>query len=83
MKPQQKTLTLWILVILIMALVAKTISQNKQDSRILSYSKGLTGIGDKVTIYTTGVGENMRYGMFQRELRSSLQGHLGPKQPLA
>ena len=38
MKPQQKTLTLWILVILVMALVAKTISQNRQDSRMLSYS---------------------------------------------
>ena len=38
MKSQQKTLTLWIVVILMLALVAKMVSQNKQDSRMLTYS---------------------------------------------
>ena len=65
MKPQQKTLTLWILVILIMALVAKTISQNKQDSRMLSYSNFVKHIESRHVAEVTFKGKNTIIGRFK------------------
>jgi cell division protease FtsH len=65
MKPQQKTLTLWILVILIMALVAKTISQNKQDSRMLSYSNFVKHIESSHVAEVTFKGKNTIIGRFK------------------
>jgi cell division protease FtsH len=65
MKPQQKTLTLWILVILVMALVAKTISQNREDSRMLSYSNFIKHVESGHVEEVTFKGKSTIIGRFR------------------
>jgi hypothetical protein len=47
MKPQQKTLTLWIVVILLMALVAKLATVNKNATKLSLMSAFLVSCDDK------------------------------------
>ena len=47
MKPQQKTLTLWIVVILLMALVAKLATVNKSDILTIKYPAFVKAVQDK------------------------------------
>ena len=44
MKPQQKTLTLWIVVILMMALVAKVLQEQNRDQHRFSYSEFIKSV---------------------------------------
>ena len=65
MKPQQKTLTLWIVVILMMALVAKMVAQNKQENRLLSYSSFIKHIESGQVEEVTFKGKNTIIGRFR------------------
>jgi len=64
MKSQQKTLTLWIVVILMLALLAKVVSQNKQDSRMLTYSSFVKHVQSGQVAEVTFKGENTIIGRF-------------------
>ncbi len=64
MKSQQKTLTLWIVVILMLALLAKVVSQNKQDSRMLTYSSFVKHVQSNQVAEVTFKGENTIIGRF-------------------
>jgi cell division protease FtsH len=64
MKSQQKTLTLWIVVILMLALLAKVVSQNKQDSRMLTYSSFVKHIQSGQVAEVTFKGKNTIIGRF-------------------
>lgn len=43
MKPQQKTLTLWLVVILMMAVLAKVVTEGKVDYKKITYSEFVAG----------------------------------------
>ncbi len=47
MKPQQKTLTLWIVVILLLAMVAKFATVNKTDVKNIKYPAFVTAVQEK------------------------------------
>ena len=64
MKSQQKTLTLWIVVILMLALLAKVVSQNKQDSRMLTYSSFVKHVESGQVAEVTFKGNNTIIGRF-------------------
>ena len=65
MKPQQKTLTLWIVVILMMALVARVISKGKQENRSLNYSTFVKHVEDGNVAEVTFKGKNTILGRFK------------------
>ncbi len=65
MKPQQKTLTLWIVVILMMALVARVISKGKQENRNLNYSTFVKHVEDGNVAEVTFKGKNTILGRFK------------------
>ena len=64
MKSQQKTLTLWIVVILMLALLAKVVSQNKHESRMLTYSSFVKHVQSGQVSEVTFKGENTIIGRF-------------------
>ena len=65
MKSQQKTLTLWIVVILMMALLAKVVSQNKQENRLLTYSSFVKHVEAGQVAEVTFKGKNTIIGRFK------------------
>jgi len=50
MKPQQKTLTLWIVVILLMALVAKVATVDKTNHKFIKYPEFVHAVEEKISM---------------------------------
>ncbi len=64
MKPQQKTLTLWIVVILMMALIAKVATEGKKGHREITYSEFVKEIEAKKVKEVTFKGKNTITGEY-------------------
>jgi cell division protease FtsH len=65
MKPQQKTLTLWIVVILMAALVARVVNTNKQQGRSLTYSTFVKQVESGNVAEVTFKGKSQIIGRFK------------------
>jgi len=65
MKPQQKTLTLWIVVFLMVALVAKMIKNGKEQNRTITYSVFIQQVESGNVAEVTFVGKNQITGHFK------------------
>lgn len=65
MKPQQKTLTLWIVVILLMALVAKLATVNKNDIKHIEYPVFVQAVQEKNIEEVTFKGDKTILGKFK------------------
>lgn len=65
MKPQQKTLTLWIVVILMMAVVAKVVTENKTPYKQINYSDFVRSVEDGNIQEVTFKGKNSIIGQFR------------------
>jgi cell division protease FtsH len=65
MKPQQKTLTLWIVVILMMALVAKVATEGKQGFKSITYPDFIRSVESKNIAEVTFRGKNHIVGKFK------------------
>ena len=65
MKPQQKTLTLWIVVILMMALVAKVATEGKQGYKKIKYPDFILAVENKNIEDVTFKGKNTIIGKFK------------------
>ncbi|MBT3586059.1 MAG: cell division protein FtsH, partial [Halobacteriovoraceae bacterium] len=65
MKPQQKTLTLWVVVILMMALIAKVATETKPDSKMVKYSDFIRAVENKNVESVTLKGKNEIIGKFK------------------
>lgn len=64
MKPQQKTLTLWIVVFLMMALVAKVATEKKQDLKKITYPEFISAVEAKRVKTVIFKGKNQIIGTF-------------------
>ena len=64
MKPQQKTLTLWIVVILMMALIAKVATEGKKGQRQITYSEFVREVEAKQIKEVTFKGKNTITGEY-------------------
>src|SRR3989344_1361497 len=65
MKQQQKTLALWIVVILLMAVVVKVFDQKKGNRKAVSFSDFVHAIEAKQVEEVTFKGKNVIYGKFK------------------
>lgn len=81
MKPQQKTLTLWIVVILLMALVAKLATVNKTDVKNIKYPAFVQAVQDKNVEEVIFKGKDTIMGKFkagyENGSRFTLTGNTG------
>jgi cell division protease FtsH len=81
MKPQQKTLTLWIVVILLMALVAKLATVNKSDIKTIKYPAFVTAVQEKNVEEIIFKGKDTIMGKFkpgyENGARFTLTGNTG------
>ena len=81
MKPQQKTLTLWIVVILMMAVIAKVVSENKAAYKNITYSEFIRAVQAGHVKDVTFKGKNEIIGQFkpsyENEARFKLTGNTG------
>lgn len=81
MKPQQKTLTLWIVVILLMALVAKFATVNKTDVKNIKYPAFVHAVQDKNVEEVIFKGKDTIMGKFkdgyEKGSRFTLTGNTG------
>ncbi|MFA6238446.1 MAG: ATP-dependent zinc metalloprotease FtsH [Bacteriovorax sp.] len=81
MKPQQKTLTLWIVVILLMALVAKVATVDKKDHKFIKYPDFVRAVQDKNVDEVVFKGKDTIMGKFKTGYeggsRFSLTGNTG------
>lgn len=81
MKPQQKTLTLWIVVILLMALVAKLATVNKTDVKNIKYPAFVTAVQEKNVEEVIFKGKDTIMGKFkpgyENGARFTLTGNTG------
>ncbi|MCO4795143.1 MAG: ATP-dependent zinc metalloprotease FtsH [Bacteriovoracaceae bacterium] len=64
MKPQQKTLTLWIVVILMMALIAKVATEGKKGHREITYSEFVKEVEQRKIKEVTFKGKNTITGEY-------------------
>jgi cell division protease FtsH len=64
MKPQQKTITLWIVVILMMALIAKVATEGKKGQREITYSEFVREVEAKQIKEVTFKGKNTITGEY-------------------
>ncbi|MBT7668886.1 MAG: AAA family ATPase, partial [Bdellovibrionales bacterium] len=65
MKPQQKTLTLWIVVILMMALVAKVMQEGGSTYREIKYSDFVVAVENQNVAEVTFKGKNQIIGRYK------------------
>lgn len=65
MKRQQKTLLLWVIVILIMAFIMKTIEQGQKPARNISFSQFVQSVENDNVAEVTFQGENTILGRFK------------------
>ncbi len=65
MKPQQKTLTLWLVVILMMAVLAKVVSEGKIQYKKLTYSEFVKAVESKNVDEVTFKGKDTIIGQFK------------------
>jgi len=65
MKPQQRTLTLWIVIILMLAVVARVVNKGKQQNRTLTYSNFVKHVESDRVAEVTFKGKNQIYGRFK------------------
>ena len=81
MKPQQKTLTLWIVVILMMAVVAKVVTEGKTVYKKINYSEFVRAVESGHIKDVTFKGKNTIIGQFkagyENEARFKLTGNTG------
>jgi cell division protease FtsH len=81
MKPQQKTLTLWIVVILLMALVAKLATVTKTDVKTIKYPAFVTAVQEKNVEEVIFKGKDTIMGKFkpgyENGSRFTLTGNTG------
>ena len=63
MKPQQKTLTLWIVVILLMALVAKVATVDKVNHKFIKYPDFVKAVQEKNIDEVVDAGLNLVYAL--------------------
>ena len=81
MKPQQKTLTLWIVVILLMALVAKVATVDKTAQKLIKYPDFVTAVEEKHVDEVIFKGKDTIMGKFksgyEEGKRFSLTGNTG------
>ena len=81
MKPQQKTLTLWIVVILLMALVAKLATVSKTDVKTIKYPAFVTAVQEKNVEEVIFKGKDTIMGKFkpgyESGARFTLTGNTG------
>jgi len=81
MKPQQKTLTLWIVVILLMALVAKLATVTKTDIKTIKYPAFVTAVQEKNVEEVIFKGKDTIMGKFkpgyENGARFTLTGNTG------
>lgn len=81
MKPQQKTLTLWIVVILLMALVAKLATVNKSDIKTIKYPAFVSAVQEKNVEEVIFKGKDTIMGKFkagyENGSRFTLTGNTG------
>lgn len=81
MKPQQKTLTLWIVVILMMALIAKIATEPKVAYQRITYPDFVRAVEDKNVAEVTFQGKNKIIGKFKKGyndgVRFNLTGETG------
>lgn len=81
MKPQQKTLTLWIVVILLMALVAKLATVSKTDIKTIKYPAFVTAVQEKNVEEVIFKGKDTIMGKFkpgyENGARFTLTGNTG------
>ncbi|MBC7427848.1 MAG: ATP-dependent metallopeptidase FtsH/Yme1/Tma family protein [Bacteriovorax sp.] len=81
MKPQQKTLTLWIVVILLMALVAKLATVAKTDVKTIKYPAFVTAVQEKNIEEVIFKGKDTIMGKFkpayENGARFTLTGNTG------
>lgn len=81
MKPQQKTLTLWIVVILLMALVAKLATVSKTDVKTIKYPAFVTAVQEKNVEEVIFKGKDTIMGKFkpgyENGARFTLTGNTG------
>ncbi|MBC7712903.1 MAG: ATP-dependent metallopeptidase FtsH/Yme1/Tma family protein [Rhizobacter sp.] len=81
MKPQQKTLTLWIVVILLMALVAKLATVAKTDIKTIKYPAFVTAVQEKNVEEVIFKGKDTIMGKFkptyENGARFTLTGNTG------
>ena len=81
MKPQQKTLTLWIVVILLLAMVAKFATVNKTDVKNIKYPAFVTAVQEKNVEEVIFKGKDTIMGKykpgFENGVRFTLTGNTG------
>lgn len=81
MKPQQKTLTLWIVVILLMALLAKVAMVDKTNHKFIKYPEFVRAVEEKQVDEVIFKGKDTIMGKFkpgyESGLRFSLTGNTG------
>ncbi|MFN8369652.1 MAG: ATP-dependent zinc metalloprotease FtsH [Bacteriovoracaceae bacterium] len=82
MKNQQKTLALWIVVILLMAMVIKVFDQKKSHRKTITYSEFIQSVENAHVQEVTFKGENEIYGKFKEGYENGvifrLTGSTGP-----
>ncbi|RLA64360.1 MAG: cell division protein FtsH [Epsilonproteobacteria bacterium] len=81
MKPQQKTLTLWIVVILMLAVVAKVVTEGRTIYKKVSYSEFIRAVEKGNIKEVTFKGKNTIIGQFkegyENQARFKLTGNTG------
>lgn len=81
MKSHQKTLTLWIVVILLMALVAKVATENRTHVKFIKYPDFIHAVEDKKVDSVVFKGKDTILGTFKKEYENgsefSLTGNTG------
>jgi cell division protease FtsH len=81
MKSQQKTLTLWIVVILLMALVAKMATESKSKVKMIKYPDFIHAVEDKKVDSVVFKGKDTILGTFRKDYEAgadfSLTGNTG------
>jgi cell division protease FtsH len=81
MKSHQKTLTLWIVVILLMALVAKVATENKSKVKFIKYPDFIHAVEDKKVDSVVFKGKETILGTYKKEIENgsdfSLTGNTG------
>lgn len=81
MKPQQKTITLWIVVILLMALVAKLSTVNRADVKNIKYPAFIKAVEERQVEEVTFKGKDTILGKFtpgyENGARFTLTGNTG------
>ena len=76
MKPQQKTLTLWLVVILMMAVLAKVVTEGKVDYKKITYSEFVKAVEGKNVEEVTFKGKDLIIGQFKPTYENSARFRL-------